>query len=132
MTRRTITINADHFSNLPGFYEEMDRLFMKGVDWKMGQSLDALNDILYGGFGVYEPGEPVLVVWQNFSKSQKDLGIKETKRNYQKKIDQGHPYNVKHFQEKLAEIENGSGQTLCDIIIEIFQDHKNIELRFED
>jgi len=131
MTRKTITINADHFSDLAGFYEEMNKLFMKDVDWKLGHSLDALNDILYGGFGVFNPGEPVLVRWLNASKSRADLGTDETKKNYQMKIEQGYPYNVKLFQEKLTELENDQGQTLFDIIIEIFTDHKNIELRFQ-
>ena len=131
MTRKTITINADHFSDLAGFYEEMNKLFMKDVDWKLGHSLDALNDILYGGFGVFNPGEPVLVRWLNASKSRADLGTDETKKNYQMKIEQGYPYNVKLFQEKLTELENDQGQTLFDIIIEIFTDHKNIELKLQ-
>jgi len=131
MTRKTITINADHFSDLAGFYEEMNKLFMKDIDWKLGHSLDALNDILYGGFGVFNPGEPVLVRWLNASKSRADLGTDETKKNYQMKIEQGYPYNVKLFQEKLSELEKGQGQTLFDIIIEIFTDHKNIDLELQ-
>jgi len=131
MNRKTITINADHFSGLAGFYEEMNKLFMKDVDWKLGHSLDALNDILYGGFGVFNPGEPVLVRWLNASKSRADLGFEETRKNYQMKIEQGYPYNVKLFQGKLAELENDQGQTLFDIIIEIFTDHKNIELQLQ-
>ena len=131
MTKRIIVIDADKFDNLPGFYNEMNDLFMHGVDWEMGHSLDALNDILYGGFGVYEPGEQVLIVWRNYEKSQNDLGLEETKRNYQMKIDRGHPYNVQLFKNKLEELENGTGQTLCDIIVEVFLDHKNIELRLE-
>lgn len=130
--KKTIIINADNFSDLPGFYEEMNKLFMKDIDWKLGQSLDALNDILYGGFGVYDPGEQVVVLWNNFSKSKVDLGPEETIMNYQMKINKGYPYNVNLFQEKLAEVKNGSGQTLCDIIVEIFRDHKNIELRLND
>ena len=132
MTKKTITINGDHFSDLAGFYEEMDKLFMKNVDWKLGYSLDALNDILYGGFGVYEPDEQVIVLWNNVAKSKKDLGFEETRKNYQMKIDVGYPYNVNLFQEKMVEIENGTGPTLFDIIVEIFSEHKNIELRLED
>jgi RNAse (barnase) inhibitor barstar len=130
--KKKIIIDGDDFSDPDGFYEEMNRLFMKGVDWRMGHSLDALNDVLYGGFGVYEPGEPVLVLWRKVSGSRKVLGTEETKRNYQMKIDQGYPYNVTLFKQKLAAIEDGTGPTLFDIIIEIFRDHKNIELRLED
>ncbi|MCF0057972.1 hypothetical protein [Dyadobacter sp. CY356] len=132
MNTKTIIINADNFSDLSGFYEEMNKLFMNGIDWKMGHSLDALNDILYGGFGVYNPGEEVIVLWSNFQKSKSDLGTEETIRNYQMKIDKGYPYNVNLFKEKLEELKNGNGQTLCDIIIEIFEDHKNIELILKD
>lgn len=132
MQTKTIQINPDNFSDLPSFYEEMNKLFMKNVNWKMGHSLDALNDILYGGFGVYDPGEQVLVVWQNAAKSKNDLGIEETRKNYQMKIDVGYPYNVKLFQEKLVEIENGTGSTLFDIITEIFKDHNNIKLILQE
>ena len=132
MNNKTITINAANFSDLAGFYEEMNRLFMKDVDWKMGHSLDALNDILYGGFGVYNPGEKVIVLWENFSKSKKDLGLEETMKLYKMKIDKGYPYNVNLFQEKLTELKNGEGPVLCDIIVEIFRDHKNIDLRLAD
>ncbi|MEO6684919.1 MAG: ribonuclease inhibitor [Dyadobacter sp.] len=130
--KKIIIIYADNFSDLASFYEEMNKLFMKDADWKLGQSLDALNDILYGGFGVYNPGEQVIVLWNNFSKSKKDLGLNETIKNYQMKINKGYPFNVNLFQEKLADIKNGNGPTLCDIIIEIFRDHKNIELRLND
>ncbi|MBE9460879.1 barstar family protein [Dyadobacter subterraneus] len=132
MNNNTITINAANFSDLAGFYEEMNRLFMKDVDWKIGHSLDALNDILYGGFGVYNPGEKVIVLWENFSKSKKDLGLEETMKLYKMKIDKGYPYNVNLFQEKLTELKNGEGPVLCDIIVEIFRDHKNIDLRLTD
>ena len=131
MNKKTIIIDGENFSDLSGFYEEMNRLFMHGADWKMGHSLDALNDILYGGFGVFEPGEPLVVIWQNFSKSKQALGIQETKRNYELKVKIGHPYNVTLFKDKLKELENGPGQTLCDIVVEIFRDHKNIEFRLE-
>jgi RNAse (barnase) inhibitor barstar len=132
MNKVTIIINGRNFTDLVGFYEEMNRLFMYGVDWKMGQSLDALNDVLYGGFGVYEPGEGVTVIWKYHQKSREDLGVEETRKNYEMKVRKGHPYNVKFFEEKLEELENGNGQTLYDIIIEIFNDHKNIELSLED
>ena len=132
MNKKTIIINAGNFSDLAGFYEEMNKLFMKDSDWKMGQSLDALNDILYGGFGVYNPGEQVVVLWNGFSKSKKDLGTEATIQHYQMKIEKGYPYNVNLFQEKLLEIKTGDGPTLFDIIIEIFSDHKNIELKLNN
>ncbi|MCE7039010.1 ribonuclease inhibitor [Dyadobacter sp. CY312] len=131
MTKKTIVIDGNKFDDLAGFYEEINNLFMSGIEWRLGHSLDALNDILYGGFGVFEPGEQVLVIWKNSVKSTLDLGTEETVNNYQMKVDKGLPYNVKLFKDKLEELRKGTGQTLYQIIIEIFEDHKNIELRFE-
>lgn len=131
MNKKNIVINGENFSDLAGCYQEMNSLFIHGTGWKMGHSLDALNDILYGGFGVFEPGEPVVVIWQNFSKSKDDLGVAETRRYYEMKINQGYPYNIQLFKNKLKELDQGIGKTHCDIIIEIFANHKNIELRPE-
>jgi len=46
----------------------------KDLDWKTGHNLNAFNDLLRGGFGVYEYEEPVKLVWTNFSNSKKTLG----------------------------------------------------------
>ncbi|REA59678.1 ribonuclease inhibitor [Dyadobacter luteus] len=132
MKKKTIVIEGSTFSNLAGFYEEMNRLFMQDQDWKMGHSLDALNDILYGGFGVFEPGEQVLVIWKNFTQSKLALGREQTVELYQRKIEIGYPYNVKLFEEKLQEIEKEDGPLLWHIVLDIFGDHPNIDLILED
>jgi len=46
----------------------------KDLDWKTGHNLNAFNDLLRGGFGVYEYEEPIKLVWTNFSNSKKTLG----------------------------------------------------------
>lgn len=132
MKKKTIVIEGSTFSNLAGFYEEMNRLFMKDQDWKMGHSLDALNDILSGGFGVFEPAEQVLVIWKNFTQSKLALGREQTVQLYQRKIEIGYPYNVKLFEEKLQEIEKEDGPLLWHIVLDIFGDHPNIDLKLED
>jgi RNAse (barnase) inhibitor barstar len=132
MKKKTIVIEGSTFSNLDGFYEEMNRLFMQDQDWKMGHSLDALNDILYGGFGVFEPGEQVLVIWKNFTQSKLALGREQTVELYQRKIEIGYPYSVKLFEEKLQEIEKEDGPLLWHIVLDIFGDHPNIDLILED
>lgn len=128
MTKHTIVINGNSFNNLSSFYEEVEHLFTKDLDWKLGHSLDALNDILYGGFGVYEPNEEIKVVWQNIGKSKKDLGVEETKLWYEKKIESNFSVNKPFFDAKLKALNEGNGQTLFDTIIEIFNNHKHIEL----
>ena len=41
--------------------------------WKTGHNLDALNDLLRGGFGVFDD-EPIKINWINYEKSKNDLG----------------------------------------------------------
>lgn len=75
MVRQEFIIDADNFSDLEGFYNEIDRLLTKDLSWKTGHNLDAFNDLLRGGFGVHKYGEPITLIWKNFKKSKRELGI---------------------------------------------------------
>ena len=55
-----------------GFYDEIKRQFCPGFDG-FGRNLDALNDVLSGGFGVVGPRERFEVIWQHSEKSRQDL-----------------------------------------------------------
>ena len=72
--RQKFIIDGESFKDIEGFYCEIDRLLTKNLSWKTGHNLDAFNDLLRGGFGVHEYGEPISIFWKNFSKSKKDLG----------------------------------------------------------
>lgn len=76
MNRQTIIINGNNFSDLESFYDEIDRVLTKDLDWQTGHNLDSFNDLLYGGFGVYEYAASVKIVWTKFSKSRRKLGDK--------------------------------------------------------
>jgi len=78
MEQQIISIDGGNFSNLEEFYTEIDRVFTKDLEWKTGHNLDAFNDLLRGGFGVYEYGESVKIVWKGFSESKKQLGAELT------------------------------------------------------
>ena len=52
--REVFTIDGRRFSNMAGFYDEVERVFTFGLDWKIGQNLNAFNDILLGDFGQHE------------------------------------------------------------------------------
>ncbi|AZB26807.1 ribonuclease inhibitor [Chryseobacterium bernardetii] len=126
-TRKMIVIHGGHFSSLNGFYEEVSRTLMKDTDWKVG-TLDGFDDILYGGFGVFENQEEVEIVWKESQKSKEDLGLIATQEFYENKIKQGKPFNVELAQQKLNDLIDGKGQTLFDILIEIIESHTNITL----
>lgn len=125
--KKVIVINGIHFSNLIGFYEEISNVLTKDINWKVG-TLDGFNDILYGGFGVFENDDEVKIIWEESEKSRQDLGFEATKEFYENKIKQGKPFNIELIQEKLNKLIKGNGQTLFDILLEIIEDHKNITL----
>lgn len=130
MQKQIITINGNNFSDLNGFYDEIERVLTKNLGWRIGRNLDAFEDILYGtGYGAFEVTDSIKLVWENFSKSQVDLGLEETRKYYERKIansDMG-PENRSYFKEKLKELNLKKGKTLCEIIVEIISERENIE-----
>jgi len=125
--KKVAVINGSHFSDLAGFYEEVSEVLMKDADWKVG-TLDGFDDMLYGGFGMFENNEDIEIIWKDSDKSKKDLGFELTKGFYEHKIRQGKPFNVDLAQQKLDGLIAGNGQTLFEILVEIIESHKNITL----
>ncbi len=81
-----------------------------------GSSLDALDDILYGGYGT---PDKFIVVWRASEASRKALGYEATKAFYKQ---------LPNFEQLY---EAGHITTLFDMVVEIFRGHDNIELRLE-
>ncbi len=127
-TTPSFVINSSNFDNLEGFYTHIYALMDWQEDWEPAHNLDALNDVLYSGFGA----EPVTLIWEDFTKSENDLGITATQAFYQNKIKQGKPYNIDWAKEQLNALMTGEGQTLFEIIVEIIQSHKQITLILQD
>ena len=67
-------LDGNNFSDMEGFYDEIDKLLTNDLQWKTGHNLNAFRDLLCGGFGVHEYNEPVTIRWINYGKSKKDLG----------------------------------------------------------
>jgi RNAse (barnase) inhibitor barstar len=125
---KTLTLNGAHIHDIPSFYAEVNAVFMANESWRLGESLDAFNDLLYGGFGALAGSEPVTLVWRDAKRSRAALGFEVTRRYYQDKLAQPERFNVAYFQRQLAALENGSGQTYFDILLDIIADHPNITL----
>jgi len=70
---KIFTIDGNNFSNLEGFYNEIDKILTKDLNWKTEHTLDAYNDLLRGGFGVHEYEEPIVLRWINYIKSKREL-----------------------------------------------------------
>ena len=119
---KKILIDGNKFSDLEGFYTEMDKLLTKDLDWKTGHNMNAFNDLLSGGFGVHEYGEPLHIEWINFAKSRQDLGYHATKNYYQELLKKCHPSSRENVESRLQEVEECKGKTILDMIVDIILD----------
>ncbi|SMC66203.1 barstar family protein [Moheibacter sediminis] len=124
--KKEFRLDGNNFDDLEGFYIEIYKLMTLYEDWKPAHNLDALNDMLYSGFG-----EEAILIWKNSEKSKLDLGSEATIDFYKNKVKHGKPFNITWAKEKLEELQSEKGQTLFEILIEIFTDHPNIDLILE-
>jgi hypothetical protein len=131
MIRKTILLNANRFSTLASFYQEVENTCTKDLGWSIGRNFDAFNDVLRGGFGVHDYEEPVQLIWLHSDKSQTDLGWEETVTYLSAKLTSCHPSNVASVKRDLALAESHAGRTLFEIIVDIIQRHDHIALSLE-
>ncbi|MBD9470205.1 barstar family protein [Pseudoxanthomonas sp. PXM01] len=123
-----LTLDGTRIHDIPSFYDEINRVFMQDVDWTLGPSLDALDDLLYGGYGALDGDAPVTLVWTHFAASRDALGVEATRQYLLAKLAQPERFNAAHFQRELDALEAGTGQTYFDIVLEIIAAHPNITL----
>ncbi|HEX8299373.1 MAG TPA: hypothetical protein VF594_09465, partial [Rubricoccaceae bacterium] len=90
-------------------------------------SLDALHDLLHGGFGT--PAGGFVLVWQNAHLSRERLGYPETIAWLDTRVQRGHPYNVPLLSDRLEAARRGEGPTLFDTLVEIISEHPEIDFR---
>lgn len=120
--RREVIINGDNFDDLEGFYTEIEKILTSNLTWRTGHNLDAFNDLLRGGFGVHEYGEPLAIRWLKSDKSRCDFGYKATEEYYKNMLERCHRTNRALVVEKMKQAGQGQGETLMDIIVEIILD----------
>ena len=125
--KKEIVIDGSRISDKKTLFEELNRKFMQGEDWEIGESLDAFNDILYGGVGVIKGNEPILLTWKNFEESAAQLGREFTIDFYQQKLQHPELFDATIIQERLEELRNNKGQTYIEIILEMIAEHQQIE-----
>ena len=156
MDKPIYIIDGDRFSDLEGFYDEVEQHLIPDTFW--GRNLDAFNDILRGGVGL---PRTFILVWKNIDKSQARLGHEQTGKRFQDKKQEfienslqnerkSHPESqnlsdeilleklAKQYQEYFTYMDDNislarqkQGRTLFDQIIEIIAENKNVEFRTE-
>jgi RNAse (barnase) inhibitor barstar len=125
----TFTIDGGVVRGIPSLYDELNRVFMAGEDWRLGPSLDALDDLLYGGYGALATAAaPVRVVWTDAAASRRALGVEATADYYRGKIAHPEVFDAARFTRLLAELEAGTGPTYFDMVVDVFAGHPEIAL----
>jgi hypothetical protein len=71
---KTLVIEGGNVRDIATLYEEINRVFVADEDWKLGPSLDAINDMLGGAYGAITGRERVRLIWQDMASSCSALG----------------------------------------------------------
>jgi RNAse (barnase) inhibitor barstar len=116
--KKTITIDGNNFFDLDSFYVELENAMQINVDWEVGRTLYALNDLLSGGFGMQAYREPYTLVWKHSLRSKMELDF---------------PATIKYIadaQTTNPELEPVSpkAEPLFIILVNIIKTHQHIEL----
>ena len=123
-----LQIDGAAISDITSFYVEINRVFMAGEDWQLEPSLDALDDLLWGGYGALAGHASATVVWRDIEHSRQALGRETTRAWLRSKLDPAGSFNTPAVTGQLAALERGQGQTYFEIVMEIFNGHPQVTL----
>lgn len=126
---REYRIDGAEVNGIADLYEQLNRELMSEADWRMGQSLDALNDILYNVDSGIRDGEPAVFIWNDHARSRESLGFEETQRWLLEKLSRPVSFNQTRIRSDLDNLREGVGKTYFEIVLEVFADHPLIDLQ---
>lgn len=112
-------IDGRDFETVEEFYDVVSRVLIPGVYW--GHNLDALNDILRGGFGTPEGG--FILRWKNSAVSHERLGYPETVRQLELRLSRCHPSNREWVRQDLERARQCVGPTAFDWLVDVIEIH---------
>ncbi|THT95894.1 ribonuclease inhibitor [Lampropedia puyangensis] len=125
---RTLSIDGARIDGIADFYAEINRVFMAQEDWELGVSLDALDDMLYGGYGAAQGNAPVKLRWLNAEHSRTQLGHAATRAHYLDKMARPDTFNHQHWLGALHALEAGKGPTYFEQICQVIAGHPRFTL----
>ncbi|MGZ0067614.1 ribonuclease inhibitor [Microbacterium sp. Yaish 1] len=123
-----LRIEGARVRDIPSLYAELNRVFMPDEEWILGESLDALDDLLYGGFGVLAHASSARVEWADSAVSRRALGIPLTRAYLAAKIERPDIYAAAPARAALDELDRGAGKTYFDLVLDVFAGHPEIDL----
>ena len=128
LPEQILTIDGARINDIAGFYAEINRVFMSQEDWQLGVSLDALDDMLYGGYGAAQGTAPVRLRWLNAEHSRSRLDIAATRAHYLEKLSRPDTFSYQHWLGKFHALEVGQGPTYFEQICQVIAGHPRFTL----
>ena len=122
-----LVIDGTAFADLAGLAAQVSS-FLDGCTWT--GNLDALDDILRGGFGTPEGG--FVLRWDHSEQSRERLGHDAMAQRIESLLETCHPDNILSMSEELDAARRGDGPTLFDVLVEIIREHGPGGVEFED
>lgn len=123
-----LDLDGRRIDGIPGFYAEVNRVFMAAEDWDLAESLDALDDMLRGGYGATCGAEVVDLHWHHADRSREALGRAATRDWLGAKLLRP-GFNHDLIRRQLAALDDGTGPTFFEQVLAIIADHPRIRLR---
>ncbi len=125
---RTFVLEGRRINGIPSFYGELNRVLMPNEEWMLGESLDALDDLLYGGIGELNGVDEPVIILRDHGHAKSALGVEATRAYYLGKIAHPEMFHVERFVTALAELDAGTGRTYFDLVTEVFAAHPGVQL----
>ncbi|EQM86205.1 barstar family protein [Stenotrophomonas maltophilia] len=123
-----LQIEGAAIDDIASLYTEINRVFMAGEAWQLGPSLDALDDLLHGGYGALAGHAQATLIWRDIAHSRAALGVEATCQWLQAKLDAPGSFNARAIARRLQAVRQGEGRTYFEIVMQIFDSHRQITL----
>ncbi|MGF7146438.1 hypothetical protein FHS96_000047 [Sphingomonas zeicaulis] len=125
---RELVIEGAAVVDIPSFYAEINRVFMAGETWVLGESLDALSDLLHGGYGALAGATAARIRWRDMAASRAALGPAETRRFLVERSALRRMFNGAPIADQIEALDAGRGTTYFDIVMAVFAEHPRITI----
>lgn len=122
-------IDGSEVHSIDDLYEQLNRELMADQDWRLGSTLDGLNDVLYRIESQIRAGEPATLVWTEHAHSRDALGFDATERWLQDKLSRPQSFNRKGIQADLDALRGGTAKTYFERVVEVFADHPLLDVQ---
>lgn len=121
-------IEGARIATIPDLYIQLNAQLMEDAGWRMGASLDALNDVLYRFHKGTAEAPAAELIWADHAQSRSTLGFEATREWLEQKLTRPDAFNVEGIQRQLDNLLAGAGPTYFDLVLEVFADHPGVRL----